>query len=78
MPYQCRACGKTCEWLNHKTTGKKAPIEAVPSPNGNIFVKSHLYRIAAKEEIEKAKIIGKPLYLNHFASCEFAESFRKQ
>ena len=34
--------------------------------------------MATAEEIEKAKRIGKPLYLNHFATCEFAKSFSKK
>jgi len=78
MPYQCKKCGKETLWLRHKETGKPAPIEAEPSPNGNIFVQGELYRIAAAEEIEKAKRIGKPLYLNHFATCEFARGFSKK
>lgn len=78
MPYQCTKCGKECVWLKNKTTEKPAPIEAEPNANGNIFISGGLYRIAATEEIEKAKRIGKPLYLNHFASCEFAKSFRKK
>lgn len=77
MPYLCRKCGKECLWLKHKETLKPAPIEAVPNVGGNILVCGSLYRIATPEEIEKAKHIGKPLFLNHFASCEFAKSFRK-
>ena len=77
MAYQCRKCGKETLWLKHKESGKPAPIEAEPSPNGNIFISGELYRIATKKEIVKAKEIGKPLYLNHFATCEFAKSFAK-
>lgn len=78
MPYACQKCGKEVMWLGHKDTNKTAPIEVEPNEKGNIFVKGNLYRIATKAEIEKAKEIGKPLYLNHFASCEFAKSFRKE
>lgn len=78
MPYECRKCGKECVWLKHKDTKKPAPIEAEPSPNGNIFIQGKLYRMATADEIEKAKRIGKPLYINHFATCEFAKSFRKE
>jgi len=78
MPYQCRKCGKETLWLRHKDTNKPAPIEAEASDNGNIFIKNDLYRIASPEETERAKQIGKPLYLNHFATCEFAKSFRKE
>lgn len=78
MPYQCRKCGKETLWLRHKETNKPAPIESEPSVNGNVFISGELYRMATKEEIEKAKTIGKPLYLNHFATCEFAKSFSKK
>ena len=64
-------------WLKHKTTDKPAPIEAEPNENGNILIHGDLYRIATEEEREKAKLIGKPLYLNHFSTCEFAKSFAK-
>jgi len=78
MPYECRKCGKETLWLKHKETMKPAPIEAEPSENGNIFIHGKLYRMAAADEIEKAKQIGKPLYINHFANCEFAKSFSKK
>lgn len=78
MPYQCQKCKKEVLWLKHKDTNKPAPIEAEPSENGNIFVHGKLYRLATAEEIIKAKEIGKPLYLNHFASCEFAREFSKK
>lgn len=78
MPNYCQKCNTEVVWLWHKDTNKPAPIEAAPSENGNIFVKNKLYRMATKDEIEKAKAIGKLLYLNHFATCEFAKSFSKK
>ena len=64
-------------WLNHKDTNKVAPIEFDVSAQGNILVKDTLYRIATPTEIEKARAIGKPLFLNHFSTCEYAQHFRK-
>lgn len=77
MPYQCQKCETEVVWLSHKTSGKPAPIEAAPHEKGNILIKGDQYRVATNDEIEKARAIGKPLYLNHFASCEFAKSFKK-
>lgn len=77
MSYQCQKCQTEIAWLRHKETGKPAPIEVNPSQNGNILVKNGQYRIATPEEVEKARQINKPLFLNHFASCEFAKSFKK-
>lgn len=65
-------------WLRHKDTNKPAPIETIASANGNILIHGKLYRMATGDEIKKAKQIGKPLYLNHFATCEFAKSFAKK
>jgi len=77
MPLGCQKCSTEVRWLRHKKTGNPAPIEAAPSPTGNILVKGDLYRIATPEEIEKAKRLGIKLFLNHFASCKFAKSFSK-
>jgi hypothetical protein len=77
---ECKKCKMPIMMLLHKKSGNAAPIEANPSENGNVLVnpeKTH-YRIATNEERTKAKAIGHPLYLNHFASCEFAKSFAKK
>ena len=74
----CEKCGKQINWLNHKTSDKPAPIEAEPNANGNILIKGNQYRIATNDERELAKTKGHPLYLNHFASCEFAQEFRRK
>jgi len=73
----CEKCGKAILWLNHKTSGRPAPIEAEPNEKGNILIKGNEYRVAKRDEIQKANEIGHPLFLNHFAACEFAQSFRK-
>lgn len=78
MPSYCQKCNTEVVWLWHKDTNKVAPIEDAPAENGNIFIQGKLYRMATADEIEKAKQIGKPLYINHFATCEFAKSFRKK
>lgn len=78
MSNYCQKCNTEVIWLRHKDTNKPAPIEAAPNENGNIFTHGKLYRLATAEEIAKAKAIGKPLYLNHFASCEFAKNFSKK
>lgn len=77
MSYRCKKCGKECVWLKHKDTNKPAPIEAEPSENGNIYVRGGLYRMVSKEEKQLFLEKRKPLYLNHFATCEFAKNFAK-
>ncbi|HEY8560471.1 MAG TPA: hypothetical protein VIL74_08845 [Pyrinomonadaceae bacterium] len=77
----CKKCGAPIMWLKHKTSGKPAPIEAISSEQGNILVDAStgtMYRVATNDEIEKARRINHPLYLNHFVTCEFADSFKKE
>lgn len=78
MAKTCQHCEKPITYLKHKVTNKFAPIETEPSENGNIFISGQYYRNATDEEIKKAKQIKKPLYINHFATCEFAEQFRRK
>ncbi|HEX9959841.1 MAG TPA: hypothetical protein VGB00_02845 [Pyrinomonadaceae bacterium] len=79
MPYQCQKCGREILWLKHFETGKSNPIEAEPAKDGNLVISREkgLYRLATPEEIDRAKIYKKNLYISHFAKCEFAKSFRK-
>lgn len=77
MSEKCSKCATLINWLKHKVSGKPAPIEAEPNAQGNILVKGDQYRIAKQAEIEKAKAIGHQLFLNHFAGCPEAQSFRK-
>lgn len=78
MPSRCQYCEKPIRWLKHKDTNNFAPIETEPSEKGNIFISGLFYRLATDEEIIKAKQINKPLYINHFATCAFAEQFRRK
>jgi hypothetical protein len=80
MPNRCRRCVTEIIWLNHATTGKPAPIEAAPHHDGNLVISREkgLYRQATAEEKETAKVEGKNLYINHFATCEFAKKFSKK
>jgi hypothetical protein len=74
----CRRCPAEIVWLRHATTGKRAPIDAQPDPNGNIEVdlEAGTYRIVSAAELGEARAIGLPLHLNHFATCPAAQEFR--
>lgn len=85
MPYQCEKCETEILWLKAVPTEKNPdpkpnPIEAVPHEKGNLVInrEKKLYRFATKEEIEIAREQNKNLYISHYATCEFAKSFRKQ
>lgn len=76
----CQKCGKEILWLRHHRTEKSNPVEAAPAKDGNLVISREkgLYRLATPEEIERAELHNKNLYISHFAKCEFAESFRRE
>lgn len=71
----CRSCGKEIIWLRGASTGRPAPIEAAPDPDGNLHVDLdkgtyHLVNVGCPQEA--------PRYLNHFARCPARDWKRKQ
>jgi hypothetical protein len=82
MAETCSACHCRLVWAV-TPTGARAPIERDPDPDGNVLILdvSHLGLMAvtlSKEGLQLARDHGLPLRLNHFASCEFKEQFRRQ
>lgn len=78
---KCRKpeCSVAIRMLQFRKTGNPAPIEADPSPDGNIHVDldQGTYIILTGEELTKARARQVPLHLNHFVTCEFAKEFSK-
>lgn len=74
---QCRRCPAKILMIPHNRTGNPAPIEALPSPDGNIIIDRErgVYIILTKGELTNARERGHSLHKNHFATCEFARSF---
>ncbi len=68
----CRSCGAAIYWLRHEKTGKLAPIDAAPSPNGNCLLnlKDGTYRLALGQD--------GTLHIHHFATCPQASQHHKQ
>lgn len=78
---RCSACGAEIIWCVHERTGKRAPIDAKASPDGNI-VRLALnmfgetpYRVLGAAE--RTTPGDNDRYKNHFATCPNAGSFRK-
>jgi hypothetical protein len=61
-------------------SGKAAPIDPDPCARGNVRVTwngPHASALALpKAELAKAREVGEPLYLSHFATCPQAKRFR--
>jgi hypothetical protein len=75
----CQSCKKPIIWLKNARTGSVNPIEAAPSPDGNLVIDraNARYRVATAAEKTLAAATGKNLYISHFATCPDAGNFRK-
>ena len=83
---KCEACGAPIVWRPSESTGKRAPINAEPDPNGNIMVvrQTGAYRVLTKAmlaEMEGSlfeKATRNDRYTNHFATCPQADKFKSR
>lgn len=70
---QCRSCGAAIAWVNTARSGRPAPIDNRPSPNGNVRVdiddSGALAVTLGGQELERERQAGTLLYHNHFATC---------
>jgi hypothetical protein len=76
IPKACRSCGAPIYWLTSRVTGKTAPVDAEPTPNGSIAIDltDATYVIVQKEA--RAPYQGM-LCTNHFATCPSAARWHK-
>lgn len=75
---KCRSCGALVLWVEMVPTGKKKPLDAVPTEQGTIErrrgkVSSKWFgRVVPSSE----RVPGSRLYVSHFATCPDAEHWR--
>lgn len=69
----CRSCDAEIIWAVSEKTGKPMPIDAAPSPLGNLIVINGRARVATTDDDR----LHRPKYMSHFASCANAEEWRK-
>lgn len=75
---KCRSCGAAILWVTMEPSGKKNPLDAEPSPNGNIVASEGGKGMVVKgDQLLQLREAGSPLYLSHFASCSGAAQHRK-
>lgn len=72
----CRSCGTEVLWLTNQNTGRRAPIDAAPSPEGNIVVDEErgVYRIVPRE----SWALFPERHLNHFVTCPQAKKWAEE
>lgn len=68
MSSRCNSCPAKVLWLVNDITGKRAPIDAEPTANGNVLPNHEqgTYEIVAP--VERHKYAGR-LHTSHFVSC---------
>lgn len=73
----CRSCRAPVVWLRHPATGKTAPIDAEPSPDGTILVDAGRGTYQIGKEPARGNFPGL-LHTNHFATCPQAAAWHKR
>ena len=76
---KCRSCSAPVFMVEHERTGKRAPINADPVPDGNIVFDLYddgqvAYRIL--EIGDRANFA--PRYTSHFATCPNSNAHRRR
>ncbi len=67
----CRSCGAPVLWRKHQRTGKPAPIDAEPNPDGNVVLlgEERYYVLSPKERETWTSRVEGSLHTNHFQTC---------
>lgn len=79
---RCRSCRAPILWATSATTGRLMPIDADPSPAGNLRLDVDLLGDPSvayldPEAARRAAADGEALYVAHFATCEQADRWRQ-
>lgn len=69
-PSTCNTCGASIYWTIDATTGRKAPIDAEPTDNGNVLLAIAPNGVIKSRVLKKGEDAGgAPVRLNHFVTC---------
>lgn len=70
----CRSCGARVFWRKHTGTGKSAPIDATPAPDGNlVLIAPDGYAVLGQDPTLPP---GTLRFTNHFSTCPNAAEHR--
>jgi hypothetical protein len=79
---KCRRCQAPILWANHFKTGKANPLDDKPAENGNLLLargnEAFEYEVLTGEDLVRAHAEQRELYISHFATCSYAQQFRKK
>lgn len=68
-------CGTAYKWRRHVDSGRRAPVETTPDPDGNVVIEGGGYRVLTDEE--KATKVG-PRFVLHFGCDQFAATMKRR
>lgn len=70
MSVSCKSCGAAILWAL-TDNGKRMPVNAEPVENGNLL-------LVADEDGPRAIYATQGTHVSHFATCPYAENWRKR
>jgi hypothetical protein len=85
MP-SCSSCGADIWWALSFTTGRRMPIDATPTPDGNVLLAESrpdgtpVVRVVGKPAAAGPDLFSEntePRFTSHFATCPQADSHRR-
>lgn len=72
MTAKCKSCGAPIMWATSARTGKAMPIDAEPTPNGNVCLVAGQARPYTPDDAK----LHRDRYTSHFATCPDAPTWR--
>lgn len=80
MIVKCKNCPALIRWVTMLKSGKKNPLNAMPSTNGNVRILEggDNAEVVATADLESFRKAGGLLFTSHFANCPAAQKFRKK
>lgn len=73
----CVSCGAALRW-GVTGTGKRMPVDAQPSVDGNLVLDRGAIYVLAGERLVAWRAENRPLYTSHFVTCPHAAVHRSQ
>lgn len=77
---RCKRCSEPVRWVT-TVAGKNMPLNPLAHPHGNVILtaasggKGTVARVVSNSSLP---VIGAPAYRSHYASCLFADQFRRR
>lgn len=73
---KCKSCGAAIVWALSSTTGKRMPVDAEPTKQGNVILSGDSPDLSARVQ-------GGPLddgsgHLSHFVTCPQRDQWRRK